>query len=455
MDLVQAARALFSGPSREFAVRLWDGTVLPPARPPGPPGAVVLASPRALDALLPPITERALSEAFLDGDLDLDGDAVALLEAAMGWEGPPARPGLLPAVLAVFVRRALARLGKKDIDAHLRGQTHSLGRDRKAIEHHYDVSDDFYRLFLDEEMVYSCAYFAPWARSLEEAQRAKLDLVCRKLALSPGDRLLDVGCGWGALVGHAVERYRASAVGVTLSRNQLEEARRRVASGPPGGQILAVDYRQLPPEERFDKISSVGMMEHVGRARLPEYFSTLHRLLNPGGLFLNHYIADTSRGRSAFRFGSQRGGSFIERYIFPDGELIPLPEVLDAAERAGFEVRDVDSLREHYADTCAAWVERLEQRWGEAERLVGRRRARAYRLYLASSSAQFRLGGISIFQVLLAKPAEAGRVRGVPRWRGEWYERPARPATARAPEPAAPEPAAWASEARQTGARAP
>jgi cyclopropane-fatty-acyl-phospholipid synthase len=436
MDLVQAARALFSGPSRQFAVRLWDGTVLPPERPPGPEGAVVLASPRALDAFLPPVTERGLSEAFLDGDLEFEGDAVALLAAAMRWDGPPASPGLLPAVLTVAVRRALARLGRKDIDARLRGRSHSLGRDRQAIEHHYDVSDDFYRLFLDDDMVYSCAYFAPWARSLEDAQQAKLDLVCRKLALSPGDRLLDVGCGWGALVARAVEGYGARAVGVTLSRNQLEKARRRVAAGPPGGSILALDYRQLPAGERFDKISSVGMMEHVGRARLPEYFATLHRLLEPGGLFLNHYIADTSRGQAALHFGSRRGGTFIERYIFPDGELIPLPEVLAAAEHAGFEVRDVDSLREHYADTCAAWLSRLEERWDEAVQLVGTRRARAYRLYLASSSAQFRLGGISIFQVLLARPAEAGQVRGVPRWRGEWYERAQVPAAARVPEPA-------------------
>jgi len=193
--------------------------------------------------------------------------------------------------------------------------------------------------------------------------------------------------------------------------------------------VLAVDYRRLPPGEVFDKIASVGMMEHVGSRRLSEYFAALHRLLHPGGLLLNHAIADVSTDVPALRWTSQRGGGFFDKYIFPDGELLPIGAVLDAAERAGFEVRDVESLREHYADTCAAWVERLERRWDEAERLVGPRRARAYRLYLASSSAGFRAGRTSVFQALLAKPDEKGRVHAVPRYRGEWYG--ARPEEAR------------------------
>jgi cyclopropane-fatty-acyl-phospholipid synthase len=426
MDLLPAAAELLSGDTREFPVRLWDGTVLPPSRPSGVRGALVLTRPRALEAFLPPVAERDLAEAYLDGDLELEGDAVAVAEAAFRWEGPPARARTFAAVVRVAARRGLARLaGTSDVDARLRGRVHSENRDRQAVRHHYDVSDDFYRLFLDGEMVYSCACFAPGASSLEEAQRAKLELVCRKLALAPEERFLDVGCGWGALVAHA-GRHGAAATGITVSERQLAAASRRV-SATPAARILAADYRRLPSGERFHKIASVGMMEHVGRGRLAEYFGAMHRLLHPGGLLLNHAIADTSGGKTAMRWASQRGGGFIARYIFPDAELVPLGAVLDAAERAGFEVRDVESLREHYADTCAAWLARLDARWGEAEELVGRRRARAYRLYLATSAAQFRVGRISVFQTLLAKRDARGRVKGVPRWRGDWYREPVLP----------------------------
>jgi len=426
MDLVRETTQLFESASREFAVRLWDETVLPPPRPSDLRATLVLATPRAVHALLPPITELGLAEAFLDGDLEIEGDTIGLLASAMRWEGPRPTGTTIRAALRIAASRALGRLGERaGIAARLRGRTHSVDRDRQAVQHHYDVSDDFYRLFLDEEMVYSCAYFAPGARSLEEAQKAKLELVCRKLSLEKGERFLDVGCGWGALVAHAARCHGATAIGITLSENQLTEARRRLASGAPGATVLAEDYRKLAGVERFHKIASVGMMEHVGLRRLPEYFAALHRLLHPGGLLLNHAIADVSADLPALRFTSQRGGGFIDRYIFPDGELLPIGTVLGAAERAGFEVRDVESLREHYAETCAAWVDRLERRFDEAERLVGRRRARAYRLYLASSSAQFQAGRISVFQALLAKPDEKGRVHAVPRSRGEWYgERP-------------------------------
>ena len=248
MDLVRATTQLFASGAREFPVRLWDGTVLPPPRQAGVRGTLVLTRPRALDALLPPTSELRLAEAYLDGDLELEGDAVELLEAAMRWEGPRPSAGVLGAALKVSVLRALSRLARRpDIDARLRGRTHSPGRDRQAVRHHYDVSDDFYRLFLDDEMVYSCACFAPGVQSLEEAQRAKLELVCRKLALEEGERFLDVGCGWGALVAHAVERHGARAVGITLSEHQLAEARRRVAPARPARSIRR---HRLPPPRR-------------------------------------------------------------------------------------------------------------------------------------------------------------------------------------------------------------
>jgi cyclopropane-fatty-acyl-phospholipid synthase len=216
-------------------------------------------------------------------------------------------------------------------------------------------------------------------------------------------------------------------MGITLSANQLAEARRRLAAqgSSERSAVLALDYRRLPRGEVFDKIASVGMMEHVGRDRLPGYFRALHRLLRPGGLLVNHAIADVAARGPTFSWASRRGGGFIASQIFPDSDLVPLPIVLRAAERAGFEVRDVESLREHYDQTLVAWLGRLEARWAEAVRLIGSRRARAYRLYLASSAAAFRLGRLGIFQTLLARRTAAGQAEGVPRWRGEWYTAPA------------------------------
>ncbi|HET8542299.1 MAG TPA: cyclopropane-fatty-acyl-phospholipid synthase family protein [Anaeromyxobacter sp.] len=447
MDDATMAAALFASPSRGFAVRLWDGTDLPAPRDAGVRGRVVLRDRRALEAFFPPAAEHRLAEAVLEGHVELEGDAIGLIEAAARWEGPRLRLSLAAPALAVVARRTLRRRGPAALEARLRGARHSEDRDRDAVRHHYDVSDDFYRLFLDEGLVYSCAYFPDGDETLEAAQREKLDLVCRKLALGRGERFLDVGCGWGALVEHAARFYGARATGITVSANQLVAARARLAraaGGDGSASIEASDYRVLRPAARYDKVASVGMMEHVGRARLPAYFRAVHRLLRPGGLFLNHAIADASGGAATLSWAHQRGGGFIWRYVFPDGELVPIGEVVTAAERTGFEVRDLESLREHYAETLAHWLARLEARWEDAVAIAGERRARLYRLYLAASAVGFRLGRTNVYQLLLARRTASGRAEGVPRSRAEWYrtagpraaaQPPAGPAPARADDP--------------------
>jgi cyclopropane-fatty-acyl-phospholipid synthase len=424
MDARRVAAELFDSPTRAFAVRLWDGSELPAERAGAAAGRVVLRSPRAVEAFLPPAAERWLAAAYMAGDLELEGDLPGILEAAARWEGPPASPALAGATVEALAHRVVSRAGEA-VEAQLDGPAHSPARDGAAVRHHYDLSNDFYRLFLDEGMVYSCAWWERGDESLEEAQRAKLELCCRKLALAAGDRLLDVGCGWGALLEHAVRRHGARVLGITLSAGQLAVARERLARLPRGSDatVLAADWRGLPAAPPYDKVASVGMMEHVGRARLDEYFAAMFRLTRPGGLFLNHAIADVDRGRTTLPWASRRGGGFIGRFIFPDGELLPVGEVCSAAERAGFEVRDVESLREHYERTLLAWHGRLERRLEEAEALVGRERARAWRLYLAAAAVAFRVGRISVFQVLLSRRDAGGRAEGVPRTRAAWSPR--------------------------------
>ena len=422
MELKTIAQSIFDDPSRSFGVELWDGSFLPPASRDSPSGRVILRNPSALHALLPPTNDRRLAEAFIEDKFDLQGDTIGLLEAAARWKGPHLRAAL-PALVSSWLHRALAS-SPASLAARVSGRIHSEARDRKAVQHHYDVSNEFYQLFLDSSMVYSCGYFPSGSESLEAAQQNKLELICRKLDLRGGERLLDIGCGWGALLLHANRRLGARALGVTLAKNQLAEARRRLgALSSERVEIRATDYRELSPEEPFDKIASIGMMEHVGRARLDEYFGSVYRLLRPGGLFLNQAIADVAPQTPTLPWlRRSRSSAFVQRYIFPDGEAVPIGLVLQAAERAGFEVRDAESLREHYAQTLAHWVSRLERRFDQAVALVGRARARTWRLYLASFAASFRLGRLSVFQLLLAKRLANGRAVGLPRDRARWYD---------------------------------
>jgi len=405
------------GPASErpFALRLWDGTVEGPDHEPR--FTLVLNRPGALRRMLLPPTDLALGEAYLRDDFDVEGD----LERATELSDVLAARLRSPALLARLARR-LRKLpaddapGKAGAPGRLRGRLHSRKRDAAAVRSHYDVGNEFYALWLDERMVYSCAYFETGEEDIDTAQEAKLDLICRKLRLEPGESLLDIGCGWGSLVLHAAERHGVRATGITLSERQATFARARIAEAGLADRcrIEVRDYRDVPRDAVFDKVVSVGMFEHVGRVRLPTYFSQAYRLTRPGGLFLNHGIVTLSSHPAPLRMLERplsRRTSFIQRYVFPDGELVAPADVLRFAEAAGFETRDVESLREHYALTLRRWVGRLEEHSDEATGIAGEMTYRVWRLYMSGSARAFATGRIGVIQTLFSKNDGAGLSR--------------------------------------------
>ncbi|HZK66905.1 MAG TPA: cyclopropane-fatty-acyl-phospholipid synthase family protein [Chloroflexota bacterium] len=415
--------ANYGNGKRDFAIRLWDGTTVPADPSQESHFTLVLNRPGTLRRIMLPPNELALGEAFLDGDYDLEGDIIAAMRLGDVFEELTLRP-MTQLSLAI---RMLALPRKAPPNGHespagvngrqrarLRGAEHSKARDRKAIAYHYDLGNDFYQLFLDRRMVYSCGYFPTGQEDLDDAQAAKLDHSCRKLRLQPGERLLDIGCGWGGLIIHAAERFGVQALGITLSQPQADLANQRIAEAGLADRCRAqvVDYRDLESQGPFDKIVSVGMVEHVGRANLRRYFESAWRGLKPGGLFLNHGITAAAKDVASYnpldRFVFQKG-AFVRKYIFPDGELIPLGDTLGVAERAGFEVRDVESLREHYILTLRHWVKRLESNRDAVLRLVDERTYRTWRLYMAGCCHSFEAARLSVHQSLLAKPDERGR----------------------------------------------
>lgn len=406
------------GPHPALGFEFWDGSTI---RPDGASsGTMRVRSEDALRHLVWAPGELGMARAFVSGTVDLDGDIFTMLRALQSAAPNDARLGLGAARQAVGAARRLGALGRRpqpppEEARPRRGPLHTKRRDAAAISHHYDVGNDFYRLVLGPSMTYSCARFVPDDVSLEDAQRAKHDLICRKLgsAEQPAMRLLDVGCGWGSMAIHAASTYGAQVLGITISSAQVELARRRVADAGLSGsiEIRLADYRDLRGEE-FDAISSIGMFEHVGTKRAAEYFDILRALLRPRGRLLNHAIS--SPGGSVMQ-----NGSFVGRYVFPDGELVDVGEVVLAMERAGFEVRDVEALREHYARTLRHWVANLENAWDQAVALAGEGRARVWRLYMAASALGFEDGGLGIHQVLGVVP-EATGTAGMPTTRRDW-----------------------------------
>jgi cyclopropane-fatty-acyl-phospholipid synthase len=404
-----------------FAVRLWDGTWW--GRQPEQAATVlVLRRPGSLRHFLTEATEVHAAECYLHDVIDIEGDMEGIMPVAEWLLGQPAG-----AVERLRLGRKLRKLPRLDPPpqgdgrrgpARLSGVLHSIARDREAVTYHYDVSNRFYGLWLDRSMSYSCALFARPDEHLDTAQERKLEYVCRKLRLRPGDRLLDIGCGWGALIVYAAQRYGVEAVGITLSVPQAEFANEAIAAAGLADRCHAevCDYRQTQGDGCFDKLVSIGMVEHVGAAQLQAYFAHAFRLLRPGGTFLSHGIGDLPGRPPKSRHG------FIDAYIFPDGERPPIPQTLAAAEACGFEPRDVESLREHYAMTLRHWVMRLEAQRDAAIAEAGEAVYRTWRLYMAGCAHWFTSGHISVYQSLLVKP-DQGR-SGLPLLRTDWYDPP-------------------------------
>ncbi len=401
---------------RDFAVRLWDGSTWDTDAGQPRRFTMVIRHPGAVRNMFSSSNERALGQAYVYNDFDIEGD----LDSAFPMAEHLSRLRLSIAdrirLASLFLRIPAANTSQSGRRAaRLKGEVHSIERDREAVTYHYNTSNDFFALYLDKRMVYSSAYFASSDEELDSAQERKLDYICRKLRLQRGERLLDIGCGWGGLIIHAAEKYGVSALGVTLSEPQAELANERIRQKGLADRCSAEvrDYRQVDGPGSFDKLASIGMVEHVGERMLPDYFKQAWRLLRPGGVFLNHGIA--------YRHGPSLDASrsFSLAFVFPDADPAPIAVCTRIAEDAGFEIRDVECLREHYMLTLRHWVRRLESRHEEAARVTNEATYRVWRLFMSASARAFETGAYNIYQSLLVRPD--GGKSGLPLTRADWY----------------------------------
>lgn len=404
---------------RDFAVRYWDGSSDAPDA--GQPARFTLALKHAgaVRAMFRPLDRKSFGEAYIFDDFDVEGDMHALFV----WVRHLIfrRRGVFESLRLLFGLRSLPDTPKPrdggPRGAVLAGTKRSLARDREAIGFAYDTSNEFYKLFLDRNMVYTCAYFHAPDEQLDVAQERKNDLICRKLRLRPGERLLDIGCGWGGLIVHAARRYGAEAVGVTLSKEQAAYAKDRIAREGLADRCRVEyrDYREIPAADLYDKVACVGMAEHVGERMMNELMKAAWRALKPGGAYLHHAI--TLRANTPYPPWT----AFARRYVFPDGEVRPILGTHKAGEAVGFEIRDVENLREHYVLTLRSWVKNLEANREAAVRLTDEVTYRIFRIYMAGAAAGFTSGLYQLYQTLFVKPGQGGE-SGLPLTREAWYE---------------------------------
>ncbi|MGZ8664967.1 MAG: class I SAM-dependent methyltransferase [Solirubrobacterales bacterium] len=386
-------------PDRPFTLRFWDGGEVPATRE-GP--TLTFRSPRAIGHVLRAPGELGLGRAYVTGEIDVD-DLDAVIALLGRWQAPPLSAAAKLGLARAAIRAAGLRRLPPPPAAELKParKRHTRSRDAEAVRHHYDVSNEFFALFLDESMTYSCALWEEGAETLEDAQRAKLDLICRKLELREGQRMLDIGCGWGSLGIHAAREYGVEVVGITLSPPQAELARERAREAGVGdlASFEVADYRDLA-DDSFDAVASIGMVEHVGGSQADEYGRQVARVLRPGGRVLNHGIAWIPATEDGFHVG----GDFSDRYVFADGEVQNLSRMQLSFERAGLETLHVENLHSDYAETLRHWAQRLDQNLDRARELAGDERLRVWRLYLRAARNGFETGFTGVYQMLCSHP---------------------------------------------------